>query len=235
MRVLTDSVDGEPIPYADDLDIAPDGVIYFSDASTKFGAEASGSTLAGGVLEILEHGRTGRVLAYDPHTHETRLVADGFSFANGVAMTSDGQSILLNETGEYRVLRLYVSGPRAGETAVVFENLPGFPDNINRGPALDDGTPTYFLGLAGPRLPAVDNLSGNPFLRKIVSRLPEALKPKPLPYGFVMQFTEDGEVLRTWQDPAGAYPVTTGAVAPGDGYLYVTSLEAEALGRATYP
>ncbi|MEM9495426.1 MAG: SMP-30/gluconolactonase/LRE family protein [Pseudomonadota bacterium] len=235
VKTLTDEVDGTSILYADDLDIAADGVIYFSDASTKFGAEAAGSTMAGSVLEILEHGRTGRLLSYNPATDETRLIADGFSFANGVAMAPDSKSVLMNETGEYRVLRVHISEPRMGEVEEVIGALPGFPDNINRGPDLEDGRATFFLGLAGPRLPIVDTLAGKPFLRKIVSRLPDFLKPTPVHYGFIMQFTDDGEVVRTWQDPAGAYPVTTGAIAPGDGVLYVTSLEAHQLAYLPFP
>ncbi|MEM9262413.1 MAG: SMP-30/gluconolactonase/LRE family protein [Pseudomonadota bacterium] len=234
VTTLTNEIGGEPIVYADDLDFGPDGVIYFSDASTKFGAEASGSTLDGSVLEILEHGRTGRLLTYDPATDETSVVADGFSFSNGVAIAPDGRSVLMNETGEYRVLRVYIAGARKGQAEVVIDGLPGFPDNINAGPPLDDGTPTFFLGLAGPRLPVIDDLAGRPFVRKMISRLPDFLKPAPVPYGFVMQFTEEGDVIRTWQDPNGAYPVTTGAIAPGDGYLYVTSLEAGELARVPF-
>ena len=235
VSVLTDTFEGAPILYADDLDIDEEGVIYFSDASTKFGAEASGSTMNGSVLEIFEHGRTGRVLAYNPETNATTLVMDGLSFANGVAIASDGQSILINETGEYRVLRRFVKGPRSDETEILFENLPGFPDNINRGPATASGEATYFLGLAGPRVASVDALADKPFLRSVAWRLPDALKPAAAPYGFVMQFTESGEIIETWQDPDGAYPVTTGALAPGDGYLYITSLEAHDLGRKPYP
>lgn len=232
---LTKDVEGTPILYADDLDFGPDGIIYFSDASTKFGAEAAKSTLAASVSEILEHGRTGRLLAYNPATDETRIVAQGFSFANGVAIAPDGQSVLMNETGEYRVLRVFVKGPRMGEVEEVITGLPGYPDNINPGPPLEDGTATYFLGLAGPRLALVDDLAGNIFIRKVVSRLPDFLQPAPVHYGFVMQFTDDGRILKTWQDPAGAYPVTTGAIAPGDGNLYVTSLEAPALARLPFP
>src|SRR5207247_2062964 len=38
VTVLATEADGTPIAYADDLDVARDGRIYFSDASTKFGA-----------------------------------------------------------------------------------------------------------------------------------------------------------------------------------------------------
>ena len=235
VTLLTDAVGGSPILYADDLDITDDGVVYFSDASTKFGASAAGSTMKGSVQEIFEHGRTGRILSYDPASKETKLVMDGLSFANGVAIAADGRSILINETGEYRVLRHFIAGPRAGETETLFENLPGFPDNINRGPVTENDEVTYFLGLAGPRVASVDDLADKPFMRSLAWRLPDAFKPSAEPYGFIMQFTENGEVLQTWQDPEGAYPVTTGALAPGDGYLYISSLEAHALGRLPYP
>ena len=235
IEVLTDEVDGTPILYADDLDITSEGVIYFSDASTKFGAEAIGATLEASIMEIFEHARTGRILAYDPRDGSTRIVMENLSFANGVAIASDEQSILVNETGRYQVLRHYIAGPRAGETEIVFANLPGFPDNINRGPARANGEATYFLGLASARLPNMDALSDKPFMRKLAWRLPDAFKPAAVPYGFVMQFTADGEVIQTWQDPAGAYPTTTGALAPGDGYLYITALEPHSLGRVPFP
>ena len=37
--------DGSPIPYADGVDVDSNGIAYFSDASTKFGAKANGGTL----------------------------------------------------------------------------------------------------------------------------------------------------------------------------------------------
>ena len=199
VTVLTNSVADTPILYADDLDIGPDGVIYFSDASTKFGAEAAGQTMAGSLLEIMEHGSTGRVLAYNPADQSTHVIKTGLSFANGVAMAPDGMSILVNETGTYRILRIWVDGPREGETDIVIDNLPGFPDNINRGP---DGT--YFVGLVSQRAPVLDEMADSPFMRKLIWRLPEAMKPAAENYGFVFQMDDSGNVLKTWQDPKGA-------------------------------
>ena len=225
MTVLTDSVDGTPILYADDLDITDDGLIYFSDASTKFGAQSAGSTMDGSLLEIMEHGRTGRLLAYDLKTQETRIVAEGLSFSNGVAIAPDGESAWVIETGEYRVLEITPEGDRRA----VIENLPGFPDNINRGP---DGT--YLLGLVSKRAKPLDDLSPKPFLRKVIWRLPEFLKPAAESYGFVVQLDSGGGVVRTWQDPNGAYPLTTGGIVAGD-RLYVSSLGSETLGYRHYP
>lgn len=224
MTLLTDSVDGTPILYADDLDIAQDGVIYFSDASTKFGAESIGSTLAASLMEIMEARGTGRLLAYDPRDQSTRVVANGFVFSNGVAMHPDGDVLML-ETGKYRLLKI---NPQTGVQSVVHDNLPGFPDNINRGP---DGT--FLFGLISQRSEWLDKNSGKPSSRKLAMRLPAALRPKAVNYGLIVQMDADGNILRTLQDPSGSYPGATGAVVAGE-YLYVSSLLAHDLGRKPY-
>ena len=59
---------------------------------TRFAPADWGGTYEASVLDILEQAATGRVLAYDPATASTRVVAHGFSFANGIALSSDGQS-----------------------------------------------------------------------------------------------------------------------------------------------
>jgi len=230
VTTLTNRVDGMPIAYADDLDIGADGQIYFSDASVKFGAEAAGSTMAASLLEIMEQGRTGRLIAYNPDGQTTRIVADGFSFSNGVAMEpphSDGsESVLMNETGRYRILRVWVTGSRAGEVDVVLDNLPGFPDNIN--PA---GDGTYWVGIISPRSQWLDDNSAKPKARAMAMRLPESMRPKAENYGHIIRINSAGEVLESRQDPKGGYPQITGAIPGGDGYLYLTSLTAPDLAR----
>ena len=226
VTVLTVEVDGTPILYADDLDIAANGVIYFSDASTKFGAEAAGSTLTASLLELMEHGGTGRLLAYDPATNITSIIREGYVFSNGVAMSESGD-ILVNETGTYQVHRVSPNG----DSRVIMENLPGFPDNINRGPKMADGTETFLLGLVSQRSKWLDDNSNNVVVRKIAMRLPEFLRPKSVSYGLIIQIDGEGTVLKTWQDPSGDYPEATGAIIAEDGYMYVSSLTAPDLGR----
>ena len=226
VTVLTVEVDGTPILYADDLDIAANGVIYFSDASTKFGAKAAGSTLAASLLELMEHGGTGRLLAYDPATKKTSIIREGYVFSNGVAMSESGD-ILVNETGTYQVHRVSPNG----DSRVIMENLPGFPDNINRGPKMADGTETFLLGLVSQRSKWLDDNSNNVVVRKIAMRLPEFLRPKSVSYGLIIQIDVEGTVLKTWQDPSGDYPEATGAIIAEDGYMYVSSLTAPDLGR----
>lgn len=224
------TADGRPILYANSLDFAPDGAAWFSDASTKFGAKEWGGTLRASYLEILEYGRAGRLIRFDPATGVAETKLEGISFANGVAMGPSGEWLLYVETGEMAVRKLWIAGPKAGEVEDVLTNLPGYPDNIKR-----DAAGGFLLGLVSKRAPVADMAAPYPFLRKIVQRLPASLRPKAVSHGFVLKLSPEGEVVRTWQDPAGIYPLTTGAVRDPDGSLWVTSLTAEWIGRLEKP
>lgn len=225
-ELLTNStIDGSPIRYANDLDITDDGVIYFTDASTKFGAKENGGTLAASLLDIAEHGSHGRVLKYDPVSKQTSVVADGKNFANGLAVSNDGSFLLFAETGSYQVLKLWLKGEKSGQTEVILSNLPGFPDNIN-----DNGDGTFWMGLVSPRSSALDMMADKPFLRKVMMRLPELVRPKPQRYGFAVRFDGNGKVIKTLQDPDGNYALVTGAIDLGAGLAAITSLTEPRIG-----
>lgn len=209
--------DGSEILYADDLDIARDGSVYFTDASTRFGAKDNGGTFPASLLDLMEHGPNGRVLKYDPTTKQTTVVLDGLHFANGLALTQDERHALVVETGSYAIWKLPLE--EGGQPVKIIDNLPGFPDNINRN---SDGT--FWVGLAAPRSAPVDALSNQPFLRKVVQRLPSFLRPTAQRYGLVFKIDQDGKVLETLQDPSGGFALTTGAVETADGTLYISSL-----------
>jgi len=227
ITLLTNQVDdGSPILYADDVDIAADGAVYFSDASTRFGAQANGGTLPASVLDLVEHSANGRILKYDPVSGSTTVFVDGLTFANGVAVNAASDAVYVVETGAYRIWRFPLDGS-AGQ--VVLKNLPGFPDNINNAP---DGT--FWVGLVSPRNAIMDKLSGQPFLRRVLMRLPDAMKPAPTRYGFVLRMDAEGQVIETLQDPTGNYALTTGAVMLPDGRLAVTSLTEHSLGLLDY-
>jgi sugar lactone lactonase YvrE len=230
VRVLTDHVDGDPIRYADAVVVAADGMLYFSDASRRFAPAVWGGTFEASVLDILEQSATGRILAYDPHSKRTRTVAKGLSFANGVALSADGKSLFVNETGRSRIWKIAVSADNldvaqaSPQATVLFDNLPGYPDNLTRG--LDG---RIWAGFAKPRNASLDALADKPFLRKVILRLPRTLWPIPKPYGHVFAFSEDGRIVADLQDPSGAYPETTG-VTETDDKLYIQSLHAHSLG-----
>jgi len=231
ITVLAERIgDGDPIRYADAVVVASNGRIYFSDASTRFGPAAWGGTFEASVLDIMEQSSTGRVLEYDPASRRTRVVARGLSFANGVALARDEQTLFVAETGRYRVWRIAVDADNldvrreSPQARIVLDNLPGYPDNLMRG--LDG---RIWLGFTKPRNRVVDSMAGKPLLRKITLRLPRTWWPVPPAYGHVIAFTEDGRVVADLQDPTGAYPETTAVTETAD-RLYVQSLHAKGLG-----
>ena len=135
------------------------------------------------------------------------------------------QFLLVNETGEYRVWRHWLAGERKGESEVILDNLPAFPDNVNNG--LQG---RFWIGLVSPRDQLLDDLGPHPFLRKVVMRLPEALRPAAVPTSHVISIDADGTVLMSLQDSAATFPVLTG-VLETETSLYLTSLYGNQIGR----
>ncbi len=222
ITTLTTESDGVPFMFTDDLDIAPDGKIYFSDASSKYGIHEVNE-------DILEHGGHGRLVMYDPVTGTTETLADGLQFANGVAVSPDGSFVLINETGSYCVNRFWLEGPKAGTMEPFIQNLPGFPDGIS-----SNGEGLYWLAIYAPRAESVDILHPSPALKKLVFRLPAFLRPVPVMYGFVLGLDGDGNVVHNLQDPTGAFaPVTS--VEEVNGTLYLGSLTYPAAARIAKP
>jgi len=222
INVLSTEHGGVPYLFADDVDIAADGTIYFSDASHKFGQTEF-------MEDLIEHGANGRLLAYHPERGETELLLDGLYFANGIAVDPDQQFVLVNETGSYLVRKYWIAGPRKGEHEVLMDNLPGFPDGISAG-----SNGGFWVALASPRNPLMDKLGPKPFLRKVVMRLPAFLRPKPVQYGFVLGIDSEGAVIHNLQDPEGAYaPITS--VQEENGMLYFGSIIESAFARFPVP
>jgi sugar lactone lactonase YvrE len=56
----------------------------------------------------------GRLLVYDPATKETRVLAAGFYYSNGVALSPGGDYLMLVETNRIRVHRHWLKGPKVG-------------------------------------------------------------------------------------------------------------------------
>ena len=225
VEVLTDEYDGEPILYADDVAVAKNGMIYFSDASSKFGAMKTGGSYEASLMDLMEHGGHGRVYRYDPATNDTSIILDGLNFANGVAISEDQHYLMVNETGSYRVLRHWLVGENSGETDVAIDNLPGFPDNINNG--LNG---RYWVGLVAPRNKLLDDMSDRPWLRKLVQRLPASVRPKAVPSSHVIAINAEGEVLMNLQDTRARLPALTGVYETRD-TLWLSSLFGNRAGK----
>lgn len=217
LEAVADSIGGAPIVYANQLDVARDGTVYFSNSSDRFDPETMGGTKPTSILTIWEQSDTGYVARITPDG-QAEKIATGFVYTNGIALSPEEDFLLINETGRARVHRLWLRGGRAGEREVFLDNLPGYPDNLE---AQGDGT--YWLAFASPRVPS-EKLMPYPFLRKLIWRLGPMVRPAPIHRGMLMQVDGQGNILRTLQDPDGRLGVTTGGKVM-DGQLYVMTLD----------
>ena len=216
ITTLVDAYEGKKMIFVDDVEIAEDGTIYFSDASTKHGYHASS-------LDILEGLGNGRLFAYYPATKETKLLLDDLRFANGIAVAPDQSYVLVNETGRFRTHRYWLTGSKKGQSDLFIENLPGFPDGISQG---QDGL--FWIALVSPRLQSFDDLSESTFMKNIVAKLPASFQPAPVHYGFVLGVDKNGTVKYNLQDTKGGFAEITSVQQFGKdiylGSLYESSL-----------
>jgi len=219
IKVLATEVDGAKFGCLNDLDVGVDGTIYFTEASRKFPMSQFAN-------DILEHQPNGRFLAYDPKTQKTRTIVDGIYFANGVAVSPDQSFVLVNETGLYRVLKIWLTGPKQGQRDVFIDNLPGFPDGIS-----SNGKGKFWLALVTPRDAVFDKILPYPFARKIVYRLPQVLQPAPKRYSFVLGLDENGKVVDNLQNGAADCYAEIANVVEHDGVLYFGSIAESTIGK----
>ena len=223
IRTLSTEADGLPFAFADDLDIASDGKIYFSDASHKFNQPDF-------VLDLLEARGNGRLLVYDPSTGVTKTLLDGLYFANGVALSQNEDFVLVNETGRYRITRYWLKGEKAGTHDIFVDNLPGFPDGVS-----SNGEGFFWLAIPTPRSTDVDQAHPSVFMKKLLAKLPQWMQPAAIKYGLVIALDENANVLGAFHDPDGDPTYMVTSVEQVDEYIYLGSLEAPQIVRMKIP
>lgn len=222
ITTLATEHDGVPFGFTDDLDIARDGTIYFTDATWKFHAPNYRA-------DLMEHRGNGRFLRYEPATRKTALLIGDLCFANGVALSEDESFVLVNETWSYRVLRYWLAGEKKGTSDVFIDNLPGFPDNISW-----NGQDTFWLALANPRNGMVDALAPYPRIRRVFWRLPEVFLPAAVRHSFVLGLDSSGKVVHNLQRRNGELAPVTSA-NQFDNLLVLGSVEDPRIGVYTLP
>ena len=219
IRLLADEADGAKFGCLNDLDVAADGTIYFTEASHKF-------PMTEHVSDLLEHQPNGRLLAWDPKTLKPRTLLRDIYFANGVAVSPDQSFVLVAETGMYRIRRVWLSGPKSGQSDIFIDNLPGFPDGIS-----SNGKDKFWLAMVTPRQALFDRLLPRPFLRKVVYRLPKFLQPAPQRYSFVLALNPQGQVVENLQNGSSDCYAQIANVLEHNNNLYFGSIGEDTLGR----
>jgi ribose transport system permease protein len=224
-RSYTSVVDDARLRDPNDLDVGPDGRIYFTDSTTRYDAHDW-------AIDSIEGRPTGRLLVFDPKTGQTKTLLDNYRYANGVCLAHDGKSVFFAESWACRVHRYWIEGPKAGTAECVIKDMPGYPDNINRA---SDGN--YWMAWLGMRTPSFDLALRHPAFRKrMTRRLPqdEWLFPN-INTGGVVKFSSDGRIIETLGDMTGqSHPMVT-SMREHKGYLYVGGILNNRVGRYKIP
>lgn len=215
VRSLSTGSPSRPFGFVNDLARAPDGQVYFTDSSMRWG-HASDSP--GHLYDMLENRPHGVLYSWDPVTRQTDIVAEGLYYPNGVTAMPDGQSVLVSESFRYTLRRVWIDGPRRGDSEIFADNLPGMPDGLHLG---DDGR--LYIAMLSQRSDTLRRLRASPFLTKMLAKLPRWLRPdggQPSGYVLVMD-PQSGALLDSFHDASGRMNyVSTVALAPDGGLWF---------------
>jgi len=218
-------VDDSRLKLADDCDIAPDGRVFFSEATIRYEMHAWPT-------DALESRGNGRIICFDPKTNSTRTVLRNLVFPNGICVAHDGQSLYFAESWACRISRYWFEGPRKGQVEVVIDDLPGYPDNINRA---SDGR--YWLALLGMRSPALDVALRMPGFRRRMARrvAPDQWLYPNINTGCVVKFDDVGAIHDALWDLGGEkHPMIT-SMREHKGHLYLGGISNNRVGRYPIP
>ncbi|NYG55707.1 SMP-30/gluconolactonase/LRE family protein [Nocardioides perillae] len=216
VEVLVAEVDGRAMRFCNNAAVASDGGVWFSDSSREHSIEDWKA-------DLVQLGRTGRLLhrAADG-TVTTHL--DGLAFANGVALAADESWVVVAETSARTLVRLWLTGERAGSRELMSDDLPGYPDNIARG---SDGL--VWVSIASPRDPLVERLQRGPrVLQRAALGLPEALQPAPKRTVRVQAYDDAGRVVHDLSADGTRFHMVTG-VREHEGKVWLGSLHEAAV------
>ncbi|MGW0615793.1 SMP-30/gluconolactonase/LRE family protein [Streptomyces sp. NPDC002788] len=213
VRVLAGSVAGEPLRFCSNVVSLSDGSVHFTVSSRRY-------PLDHWIGDIVEHTGTGRLLRLAPGGHTPEVVLDGLQFANGVAVGVDESFLVVAETGACRLVRLWLTGPKAGQSEPFAENLPGMPDNLWRGAP---GGPIW-VALAGPRVPPLELLHrGAPAVRRAAAHVAVRAPFRPTGTIGVLAFDDQGRVVHHLTRRHSGYRMVT-SVCEAGGHLILGSV-----------
>ncbi|OHX64312.1 SMP-30/gluconolactonase/LRE family protein [Flammeovirga pacifica] len=212
MTVLTEKDEkGNPFLMLNDVDIAKDGNIYFSNTSSnvKFSRKHARKI-------IFEVKPEGGLYKYNPDTKSVETLIDGAYFANGVALSQNDEFVLLVELTKYRIIRYWLKGDKQGTTDVFIDNLPGLPNGVAR---RTDGS--FWVGFTTRRDDTLDKFQPKPFMKKLIYATPMWLQPKQESFGMIMHLDPKGKVIKTYYEPSGEIVSEASSVEEHNGYLYL--------------
>jgi sugar lactone lactonase YvrE len=209
VELVVDAAEGSRFGCPNEVAVARDGVVYFTDGSSVWRCDQL-------LEDLLDQRPTGRVVRFDPRTQTTTVLARELHVANGLALMPDDRSLIVGETGRYRLWRLFLDGEKRNLKEVFVENLPGLPDKLSVSPR-----GTIWVAMASARKRLLDAVHPHPFLKDAIVTLPLWLRPRLVRWGFVVELDGDGQPIRSLQDPDGQVVPHVSSAVERDGVLWL--------------
>jgi sugar lactone lactonase YvrE len=213
VRVLAGTVAGERLRFCSNAVALSDGSVYLTVSSRVYGLDRW-------IGDIAEHTGTGRLLRLAPGAAEPEVLLEGLQFANGLAPSGDESFLVVAETGVCRLIRYWLTGPRAGRAEPFAAPLPGMPDNLWRaGPA-----GPVWVALASPRLSPLELLHRSPApVRRAAARLAVRAPFRPSGTTAVLAVDDTGRIVHHLTRRHAGFRMVTSVCATG-GRLVLGSL-----------
>jgi sugar lactone lactonase YvrE len=226
---LSTGVLSHPFGFVNDLAVTESGEIYFTDSSTRWGHR---SDSPGYYYDMLENRPNGLVYVWDPRTRGTRIALNGLYYPNGITVASDGQSVFISETFRYQIQRLWIAGPRAGQTEIFADNLPGMPDGLS-----SDGDGRIFVAMLSQRSELLRQIHENPTLNLFLVKLPMWLRPNggPTTAFITVHDEQSGDVIESFHDGDGGLSYISSVATTADGDIWFGSTYDSYVGRFRLP
>lgn len=184
---------------------------------------------------ILSGDKTGRLMKYDPATKQVTVLLENLSFPNGVALSEDGNYILLAETTSCRILRYWLKTSKAGTIEIVAQ-LPGFPDNVKRSPRGG-----FWVGIHSRRKGISKLVLSFPWIGNVLIKLPidivkihSSLVKLSGNGGMAMRISEQGNVLEILEEIGRKMWRSISEVEEKDGNLWIGSVNMPYAGLYNY-
>ena len=108
-------------------------IVYISFSSTKYNLDKI-------YFVFLEQEASGILIAFNKLTKKVTLIGKDFVLANGLEITEDTKSLLLNDLCNQRILKYDLTelnaflkaGGKSPEFKVFRDKIPGYPDNLTK-------------------------------------------------------------------------------------------------------
>jgi sugar lactone lactonase YvrE len=220
-RVRVDSLDesnSRLLAVCNDAAVSADGKrIYFTESYVADGATMGG---IGSLHTVVMLGTTGRLWMYDVEDKTVGLVAKGFAFTDGILMEGDGngpeESVLLTDNARFQLHRVHVAGARAGESEVLWRDLPGLADGMRR-----DSKGRIWLTIITNRGSQLTWAHANPEVKPFLMKHPQLVSLPPITS--LLLLSPDASTPLWYTEHFQTRVNAIAAVTPGKSGLYLAN------------